>query len=109
VSDHCRGIWLAYSKGRENETYNIGGGKELSNLELTRKILAHLEISESQIAWVNDRLGHDRRYSVDYSKLADHTGYSPSVKFEEGLAQTIDWYRDNSQWIGKMMAKISNE
>lgn len=98
VDDHCRGIHLVLTKGRAGEIYNIGGGRELSNLELTRKILAAMGSDESQIERVPDRLGHDRRYSVDIKKISEELGYAPKVDFETGLQETIDWYRANESW-----------
>ena len=98
VDDHCRGIHLALVKGRAGEIYNIGGGKELSNIEITRLILSHLGRGDSEIEYVEDRKGHDFRYSVDISKIENELGYTPNVTFEAGLLNTIDWYQNNSQW-----------
>lgn len=98
VSDHCRGIHAVATKGLAGEIYNIGGGTELSNLGLTKKILAAVNVDESMIQPVEDRLGHDRRYSVDWSKINKELDYEPQVPFEDGLAATLDWYQSNEDW-----------
>jgi len=101
VDDHCRGIALALTKGRAGEVYNIGGGTELTNVELTHKILKAMGVGEEFIQPVEDRKGHDLRYSVDISKINKELGYVPQVNFEEGLAQTINWYKNNEAWWKK--------
>ena len=101
VDDHCRGIALALTKGRAGEVYNIGGGTELTNVELTHKILEAMGVGEEFIQPVEDRKGHDLRYSVDISKINKELGYSPQVNFEEGLLQTITWYKNNEAWWKK--------
>jgi len=101
VDDHCRGIALALTKGRAGEVYNIGGGTELTNVELTHKILEAMGVGEEFIQLVEDRKGHDLRYSVDISKINKELGYSPQVNFEEGLLQTINWYKNNEAWWKK--------
>jgi dTDP-glucose 4,6-dehydratase len=101
VDDHCRGIALALTKGRAGEVYNIGGGTELTNVELTHKILEAMGVGEEFIQPVEDRKGHDLRYSVDISKINKELGYSPQVNFEEGLLQTINWYKNNEAWWKK--------
>ena len=101
VDDHCRGIALALIKGRSGEVYNIGGGTELTNVELTHKILKAMGVGEEFIQPVEDRKGHDLRYSVDISKINKELGYSPQVNFEEGLEQTINWYKNNEAWWKK--------
>jgi len=101
VDDHCRGIALALTKGRAGEVYNIGGGTELTNVELTHKILKAMGVGEEFIQPVEDRKGHDLRYSVDISKINKDLGYSPQVNFEEGLEQTINWYKNNEAWWKK--------
>ncbi|MDP3972185.1 MAG: GDP-mannose 4,6-dehydratase, partial [Candidatus Nanopelagicales bacterium] len=98
VDDHCRGIQLVFDKGRSGEIYNIGGGTELTNLELTEKLLAAVGADWSSVRRVADRKGHDLRYSVDISKISDELGYRPEVDFDSGLAETISWYRDNRAW-----------
>jgi dTDP-glucose 4,6-dehydratase len=101
VDDHCRGIALALTKGRAGEVYNIGGGTELTNVELTHKILEAMGVGKEFIQPVEDRKGHDLRYSVDISKINKELGYSPQVNFEEGLEQTINWYKNNDAWWKK--------
>ena len=98
VSDHCRGIYLALTKGISGEIYNIGGGRELTNLEITHIILDLMHCDESQIAYVEDRKGHDLRYSVDWSKAAKELGYEPKVDFIHGIVETISWYEQNPDW-----------
>jgi dTDP-glucose 4,6-dehydratase len=98
VDDHCRGINLVLAKGRAGETYNIGGGTELTNVELTERLLAGMGVGWEMVRRVEDRKGHDLRYSVDISKIAEELGYAPEVPFEVGLAETIQWYRDHEAW-----------
>ncbi|MGY1595112.1 dTDP-glucose 4,6-dehydratase [Geodermatophilus sp. SYSU D00708] len=99
VDDHCRGIQLVLEKGRAGEFYNIGGGRELSNRELTEQLLAATGRDWSYVENIVDPRGggHDLRYSVDYSKTAA-LGYAPRMSFEDGLALTVQWYRDNRAW-----------
>jgi len=101
VDDHCRGIALALTKGKSGEVYNIGGGTELTNVELTHKILTAMGVGEEFIQPVEDRKGHDLRYSVDITKINTELGYSPQVNFEEGLEKTINWFRNNETWWRK--------
>ena len=98
VDDHCRGIALVLQGGKPGETYNIGGGTELSNAELTELLLAATGRDESLIEHVADRKGHDRRYSVNIGKIQRELGYEPLVPFESGLADVVKWYRDNRSW-----------
>ena len=98
VDDHCRGIHKVLMNGRAGEVYNIGGGRELNNLEITSLILEAMGKDESSIEYVEDRKGHDLRYSVDWTKINRELGYEPQVKFEDGLRGTIQWYRDNESW-----------
>jgi dTDP-glucose 4,6-dehydratase len=98
VDDHCRGIYQVLMNGRSGEVYNIGGGRELTNLEITGFILDAMGADESSIEYVEDRKGHDLRYSVDWGKIRSELGYEPQVKFEDGLRETIQWYRDNEAW-----------
>ena len=98
VDDHCRGIQLVAEAGRPGEVYNIGGGTELTNAELTRRLVAAVGADESMIEHVEDRKGHDRRYSVDWSKIAGELGYAPRTSFDEGLGDTVRWYAENRAW-----------
>lgn len=98
VDDHCRGIVLALTQGRAGEIYNIGGGTELSNSELTDLLLASTGRSRDSIEHVADRKGHDRRYSVSINKISSELGYTPQVPFSDGLAEVVQWYRDNRWW-----------
>ena len=98
VDDHCAGIALALQKGRSGELYNIGGGTELTNLELTRRLLAAMGADDSMVERVADRKGHDRRYSLDISKIEEQLGYTPRVPLDQGLADTIEWYRAHPEW-----------
>ncbi len=98
VDDHCRGIYSVLMNGRSGEVYNIGGGRELTNNEITSLILEAMGADESSIEYVEDRKGHDFRYSLDWTKINRELGYEPQVKFEEGLRETIQWYRDNEAW-----------
>jgi dTDP-glucose 4,6-dehydratase len=98
VDDHCRGIQLVLTKGRSGEVYNIGGGTELSNKQLTEHLLEACGADWSSVEYVEDRKGHDRRYSVDWTKIRDELGYEPARPFTEGLAETVTWYRGNRAW-----------
>ena len=98
VDDHCRGIHLALTKGKTGEIYNIGGGRELNNLEITDLIFGAMGYDKTSIEFVPDRQGHDLRYSIDCAKISRDLGYKPTVTFENGLKETINWYRNNEQW-----------
>jgi dTDP-glucose 4,6-dehydratase len=98
VSDHCRGIDLVAQSGKSGEIYNIGGGTELTNLELTLRLLTLFDKGEEFINSVQDRLGHDRRYSVDWSKIQRELGYTPLRSIESDLPQIVDWYKTNEKW-----------
>ncbi len=98
VDDHCRGIHSVLMKGKAGEIYNIGGGRELNNLQITDLILKAMGADESSIEFVEDRKGHDLRYSVDWTKINRELGYEPQVRFEDGLRETIKWYRENEAW-----------
>jgi dTDP-glucose 4,6-dehydratase len=98
VDDHCRGIHSVLLNGRPGEIYNIGGGEELTNKELTSIILNAFGKGDESIEYVPDRLGHDFRYSVNIKKISSELGYSPQVKFKEGIKETIKWYQENESW-----------
>jgi dTDP-glucose 4,6-dehydratase len=98
VDDHCHGIHLVVAGGQPGEVYNIGGGTELSNRELTGLLLDALGAGWDRVRNVEDRLGHDLRYSVDWTKIRKDLGYEPQVGFERGLAEAVQWYRENRSW-----------
>jgi dTDP-glucose 4,6-dehydratase len=98
VDDHCRGIQLVLERGRAGEVYNIGGGTELANKELTDLLLQACGADWDSVDYVEDRKGHDRRYSVDIAKITGELGYVPGVNFAQGLADVVSWYRDNRSW-----------
>lgn len=98
VEDHCLAIDLIIRKGIVGQVYNIGGNNEYSNLEVVREILRILNKPESLITYVKDRPGHDLRYAIDAQKIRSELGWVPSVTFEKGLKNTVDWYLENSQW-----------
>ncbi len=99
VSDHCDAIDVILQQGRMGEVYNIGGGREMRNLDVARLILSTLGRPESLITFVKDRPGHDLRYALNCDKLSEETGWSAKISFEKGLAATIDWYQTNQQWL----------
>ena len=98
VTDHCRGIHLVLTKGKAGDIFNIGGGRELSNIELTRVILSAMGAGEENIEKVTDRLGHDFRYSLNIEKIERDLGYKPEINFDLGISQTIEWYKNNEEW-----------
>ena len=106
VDDHCRGIAIVIAKGQAGESYNIGGGLELNNRELTERVLTAMGADWSSVQPVDDRKGHDRRYSVDDSKVRA-LGYTPQHQFDEGLAETVAWYRANEAWWRPLKAKAA--
>jgi dTDP-glucose 4,6-dehydratase len=98
VDDHCQGVELVRTKGRSGEVYNIGGGTELSNKELTGLLLDACGVGWDMVEYVEDRKGHDLRYSVDWGKARAELGYHPRHDFPTGLAHTVKWYRENRTW-----------
>ncbi|MEK5206066.1 dTDP-glucose 4,6-dehydratase [Psychrobacillus sp. FSL H8-0510] len=98
VEDHCSAIDLVVHKGANGEVYNVGGHNERTNIDVVKTILSHLNKPESLIKFVEDRLGHDRRYAIDATKLRIELGWEPKYIFETGLEQTIDWYLNNRSW-----------
>jgi dTDP-glucose 4,6-dehydratase len=99
VEDNCRGILTVLEKGRVGEIYNIGGLDVFDNLTMARRILELTRKPEALLSYVQDRPGHDRRYALDCSKIKSQLGWRPQISLEEGLRQTIDWYRTNSDWL----------
>ena len=99
VYDHCEAIDVVLHNGRVGEVYNIGGHNEKTNLEITHLILDAMGKDESSIKYVEDRLGHDRRYAISNDKITKELGWTPSITFEEGIKLTIDWYLNNQEWI----------
>ncbi len=98
VEDHCRGIEAVLLKGRIGETYCLGGNAERANIDVVKMILKELGKPESLIQFVKDRKGHDRRYAIDSTKAKNELGWEPTRTFEEGLKETIEWYRQNRRW-----------
>lgn len=107
VDDHTRGIAMVLVGGRPGEIYNIGGGTELTNLELTQLLLDATGKDWSSVDRVADRLGHDLRYSVDITKIRTELGYEPRVPFSEGLGDVVQWYRDNRWWWEPLKARAA--
>jgi len=99
VRDHCAAVWAAFCRGAAGEAYNIGGSNETTNLALVKTILRRLGKPESLITFVKDRPGHDRRYAIDASKAKRELGWAPSVDFEQGITETIEWYVAHQDWL----------
>jgi dTDP-glucose 4,6-dehydratase len=104
VYDHCTAIWKVLAEAKPGEVYNIGGCNEKPNIEVVKLILAHLNKPESLIQYVKDRPGHDQRYAIDATKLMTELNWAPSVTFEQGIAQTIDWYLAHSDWLNHIVS-----
>jgi dTDP-glucose 4,6-dehydratase len=98
VEDHCRAIETVFSNGKSGEVYNIGASSEKENIKIVKLILGKLSKPESLIEYVKDRLGHDRRYAIDSSKIHNELGWKPQYTFEDSIARTIDWYLQNKKW-----------
>jgi dTDP-glucose 4,6-dehydratase len=102
VGDHCRGLDAALRKGRSGEAYNFGGNAERTNLQIVKTIIEQTGADPALVTFVEDRLGHDRRYAVDATKAKEELSWTPLVEFEEGLAETIVWYGENEEWLGRI-------
>ncbi|HEX5540989.1 MAG TPA: dTDP-glucose 4,6-dehydratase [Micromonospora sp.] len=107
VHDHCVGVALVQDRGRAGEVYHIGGDTELTNRALTERLLAICGVGWDRVVRVPDRKGHDRRYSLDSTKIRNELGFAPRVDFDRGLAETVRWYRDNRDWWGPLKAAAS--
>ncbi len=107
VEDHCRGIQLVVDKGRPGEVYHIGGGTELTNRELTERLLAACGAGGDMVRPVPDRKGHDRRYSLAITKICEELGYVPRIGLDDGLAATVAWYRENRPWWEPLKARAA--
>ncbi|MEU5891001.1 dTDP-glucose 4,6-dehydratase [Streptomyces sp. NPDC047461] len=109
VDDHCQGVDLVRTGGRAGEVYNIGGGTELSNKELTGLLLEASGADWDMVEYVEDRKGHDLRYSVDWTKIHTELGYQPRHDFTTGLAETVAWYRENRSWWEPLKRRVTQE
>ncbi|OFZ16547.1 MAG: dTDP-glucose 4,6-dehydratase [Bdellovibrionales bacterium GWA2_49_15] len=107
VDDHNHGVWEVFKKGRVGEVYNLGGDSEMVNLEIVKLVLKKLGKSENLIQFVTDRLGHDFRYAMNFSKAKQDLGWSPKVSFEHGLEKTLEWYKANWDWVETVKLKSS--
>ena len=105
VYDHCEAIDVVLHKGKVGEIYNIGGHNEKTNLEITKLILSAMGKDENSIEYVEDRLGHDKRYAISNDKITTELDWTPSLTFEEGIKLTIDWYLSNQDWMQNVEEK----
>ena len=109
MKDHCQAIDLVLRKGRKGEVYNIGGHNERTNNQIVDIIIEQLGVSRDLITYVDDRLGHDKRYAIDPTKLETELGWKPEHTFDTGILETIEWYLNNEDWWRplKEQAKLS--
>jgi dTDP-glucose 4,6-dehydratase len=105
VEDHCQALDLVFHKGTAGEVYNIGGKNEWRNVDITKLILNDLNKPLSLINYVEDRLGHDRRYAIDPTKITEELGWSPKYTFETGIKETINWYQQHQDWLKAVTSK----
>lgn len=98
VGDHCSAVWKVWEGGEVGETYNIGTGSDMANLDLIRTLISIMDASEDLITFVTDRPGHDRRYALDVSRIKSELGWEPEIDLEEGLKGTVEWYMENRPW-----------
>ncbi|NQV31690.1 MAG: dTDP-glucose 4,6-dehydratase [Phycisphaeraceae bacterium] len=104
VYDHCTAIWKVLTEAKTGEVYNVGGCNEKPNLDVVKLILAHVNKPQSLIQYVKDRPGHDLRYAIDATKIMTEFEWAPSVTFEQGIAQTIDWYLAQTDWLNHIVS-----
>jgi dTDP-glucose 4,6-dehydratase len=111
VEDHCRAIDLVFEKGKAGEVYNIGGHNERENICIIEKIIQILqektldrEINKDLVKFIKDRLGHDRRYAIDSTKIQNELGWRPTVEFDQGIEKTINWYLSNRKWLNNVIS-----
>jgi dTDP-glucose 4,6-dehydratase len=102
VNDHNEGVDMIIKKGRIGETYCLGGDSEMTNIDITKKILKLMSFNDDMIKYVEDRKGHDLRYAIDFSKAKEELDWQPKISFEEGLKETIDWYKNNKVWWSRI-------
>jgi len=105
VEDFCKAIFKVLERGRNGEIYNICGDCEISNLELVKRLLKILRKPESLIKFVKDRPGHDLRYAMNHDKITRELGWNPTIKLEDGLKKTVDWYLKNKDWLKNVISK----
>jgi len=106
VEDHCKAVDLIVSKGKAGQIYNVGGNSEKSNIDVVKQIMNILDMREDRIEFVKDRLGHDVRYAMDYSKINKELGWKPEVSFDEGIRKTVLWYQNNEKWWRGALERI---
>jgi dTDP-glucose 4,6-dehydratase len=109
MEDTCSAIDSVIHNGKAGEIYNAGGGCEVKNIEIARKILKIMGKSKKHVKFVKDRPGHDYRYALDNSKIKSELGWKPAIKLEEGLKRTIEWYRNNVWWWKPLKEKLGAE
>lgn len=105
VEDHCRAIDMIIHNGKDGEIYNVGGNNEIRNIDIVRMVCKKIGSSEDLITYVTDRKGHDLRYAIDPTKIREELGWTPRVKFEDGLEKTIQWYINNKEWWKAILLK----
>lgn len=108
VSDHCKAIDVVFHKGTPGDVYNIGGNNEYTNMEITKILLDALGKGEEMIRYVEDRLGHDKRYAIDSSKIQKEFDWAPKYTFESGIRETIEWYKNNQEWLTQVSDKVED-
>ncbi len=108
VSDHCKAIDVVFHKGTPGDVYNIGGNNEYTNMEITKILLEALGKGEEMIRYVEDRLGHDKRYAIDSSKIQKEFDWAPKYTFESGIRETIEWYKNNQEWLTQVSDKVED-